>query len=149
MSYTTKEQIMMALFKLLSSSSSYETASRRLQLWGDVGSADKPALFLVEKEENHQRGTDITPAVRTINADVYIYTDAGKDQSITPITVLNNLIDAIDPNAGGVLAPNPLTGTQTLGGLVWDCYIDGKIMKDAGDLDGDGIAIIPLKIVIP
>ena len=25
--------------------------------------------------------------------------------------------------------------------------IDGKIMKDPGDLDGDGIAVIPVKIM--
>ncbi len=32
---------------------------------------------------------------------------------------------------------------KTLGGLVSNCYIGGKIMKDRGDLDGDGIAVIP------
>ena len=35
------------------------------------------------------------------------------------------------------LAPSALTGLQTLGGLVSHCWIEGKLMKDAGDLDGD------------
>jgi len=48
------------------------------------------------------------------------------------------------------LKPSPATlGRQTLGGLVSNCYIDGKIMKDPGDLDGDGIAVIPVKILAP
>jgi hypothetical protein len=25
------------------------------------------------------------------------------------------------------------------------CYIDGKVMKDPGDLDGDSLAIIPIE----
>jgi len=37
--------------------------------------------------------------------------DAGKDQSIAPVK---------------------------MGGLVSHCYIDGKIMKDPGDIGGDG-----------
>jgi hypothetical protein len=40
-----------------------------------------------------------------------------------------------------------VTGRQTLGGLVSHCWIDGKIMKDSGDIDGDGIAVIPVKIL--
>ena len=44
--------------------------------------------------------------------------------------------------------PSPTTpGRQTLGGLVSNCYIGGKIMKDPGDLDGDAIAVIPVKIL--
>lgn len=43
--------------------------------------------------------------------------------------------------------PTSVTRKQTLGGLVPHCWIDGKVMKDPGDLDGDGIAVIPLKIL--
>jgi hypothetical protein len=32
-------------------------------------------------------------------------------------------------------------------GLVSHVWIDGKIMKDPGDIDGDGIAVIPVKIL--
>jgi hypothetical protein len=46
------------------------------------------------------------------------------------------------------LKPGPAAGgRQTLGGLVSHCYIDGKIMKDPGDIDGDGVAVIPVKIL--
>jgi hypothetical protein len=140
-----RESIITALFNLVSNAAPFVTASRRLQLWSGMASTDKPAIFLCERSENYTRASEAVPEAVTINVDIYIYTDAGKDQSLVPITTLNNLIDAVDT----ALAPNYLTGLQTLGGLVSHCWIEGKIMKDAGDLDGDGIAIIPIKILVP
>ena len=69
------------------------------------------------------------PAV-TMNVDLFICIDAGKDQSIAPITILNALVDAGE----AAIAPNPL-GKQTLGGLVSHCWIEGNIMKNPGDID--------------
>lgn len=139
----TREQVFTALFNLVSTSASFATASRRLKLWTDLGSGDKPAIFVAERGDNYVRhGGDAMPAIVTYEADIFIYTDAGKDQGIVPATALNNLLDAVD----AALAPN-WTGRQTLGGLVSHCWIEGKIMKDPGDLDGDGLAIIPVKIL--
>jgi len=36
---------------------------------------------------------------------------------------------------------------QTLGGMVSHCRIDGQVMKDPGDLDGDALLWVPLKIL--
>ncbi len=140
-----RESILSALFTLVSNSASFNTASRRLQLWSSVAATDKPALFLCERGETYARASEAVPESVTLNVDIYIYIDAGKDQSTVPATTLNTLIDAID----SALAPNFLTGLQTLGGLVSHCWIEGKVMKDAGDLDGDGIAVIPVRILVP
>jgi hypothetical protein len=140
-----RENIISALFNLVSTAASFATASRRLKLWSNVSSSEKPALFLVERGDNYVRGSEAVPEAVTMQLEIYIYTEAGKDQSIVPASVLNPLIDAIDT----ALAPNHLTGLQTLGGLVSHCWIEGKIMKDAGDLDGDGVAVIPVKILVP
>ncbi len=139
-----RESIITALFALVSAAAPFATASRRLQLWSSVAAADKPAVFLCERSEIYTHASEAVPATVTLNVDIYIYIDAGKDQSVFPISTLNQLIDAVDL----ALAPNPLTGLQTLGGLASHCWIEGKIMKDAGDLDGDGVAIIPLKILV-
>jgi hypothetical protein len=56
----------------------------------------------------------------------------------------NPLLAVIDAS----LAPSPATpGRQTLGYLVSNFYIDGKVMTDAGDLDGDGVAVILVEIL--
>ena len=102
----------------------------------------KPAIFQYERDDTYTNGKNYLPIVE-MNVDLYIYTAPGMDSGITPISVLNPLIDAVD----AALAPSPVTRRQTLGGLVSHCWIDGKIMKDPGDIDGDGIAVIPVKIL--
>lgn len=145
MAYVTREQILEALFALVSQSSpAFITKSRRLRLWGDVDPADRPALFQFERAgdlyEGAVRGT---PPKRTYQVEIFIYTDArGVD---VPSSILNPLIDAIDI----ALLPSPMTGRQTLGGLVQHVYIDGRIIKEPGDLDNDGLALIPIKILVP
>ncbi len=143
---TTREQAACALFKLLTSSYTYPTTSRRFRTFDDIAQVQKPALYQVEHEEEHVRGKQLIPAIRTLMVDVYLFISTGMDPKAVPITTLNNLIDAIDPVSGGVLTPND-HGRQTLGGLVTDCYIEGKITKVPGDLDGQGVAIIPIKVV--
>jgi hypothetical protein len=137
-----RETIMQALFALVSGSAPFVTASRRLQLWNTLSAAEKPAIFQYERDDNYTNGKNYLPIVE-MNVDLYIYTAPGLDSGITPISIMNPLLDAVD----AALAPSPVTRRQTLGGLVSHVWIDGKIMKDPGDIDGDGVAVIPVKIL--
>lgn len=140
-----REQIMQALFALVSGSASFITASRRLKLWTDVPESEKPAIFQYERDDEYKGADRHLPPTVTMNVDLYVYTAPGMDSGVTPISILNPLLDAID----AALKPGPAAnGRQTLGGLVSHCYIDGKVMKDPGDIDGDGIAVIPIKILV-
>ena len=70
------------------------------------------------------------------------------DTDIAPAVILNNALDALDD----VLKPtgrDALFNRQTLGGLVSHCFVDGTVMKDAGDFDQQGVAVVPLKILLP
>ncbi len=152
MSQATREQVSIALFNLLKTSYSYPVSSRRMVLYDDVASINLPGLFLDEVKEKHSRNSNPTPAVRTLHYMVYIYTKAdpstGSDATNVPATQLNNLLDAIDPVQGGVLkADDALQNRQTLGGLVYDCYIDGDIEKIPGDFDNRGSLIFPIKVI--
>jgi len=140
-----REAIISALFSLASGAAPFATASRRLRLWSSVAPSEKPALFLAERSDTYARGNEAVPEIVTMDLEIYIYIDAGKDESVVPASTLNPLLDAID----AALAPSRLTGLQTLGGLVSHCWIEGKILKDAGDLDGDGVAVIPVRILVP
>lgn len=141
----TREAIFKALFDLVSKSAEFRTKSRRLKLWTDVNPTEKPALFVAQRGESYVRHSEAVPQKVTLKAEIYIYTNAGKDPNVVPATELNNLVDAIDK----ALAPSPATGVQTLGGLVSHCWIEGDVMTDPGDLDGDGLAIIPVRILVP
>ena len=140
-----REAIITALFTRVSAAAEFVTSSRRLKLWSSLSAGEKPAVFLVERSDAYVRGSEAVPEMVTMHAELFIYTDAGQDQSVIPSTILNNLIDAVDD----ALKADALTGKQTLGGLVSHCWIEGRVMKDAGDLDGQGVAVIPIKILVP
>ena len=59
-------------------------------------------------------------------------------------TALNGLLDAVE----AALNPFPLEA-QTLGGLVTHCWIDGSTDYHPGDLDGQAIAVVPVKVLVP
>ena len=139
-----REQIIAALFDLALTAATFNTSGRRLQLWSKVSSF--PALF-VQSTGTHYPPRDVRglPPKRTISAELWVYTDVGKDPNANPEAALNDIVDAIEV----ALAPNVLTGVQTLGGLVSHCWIEGEIEQFPGVLDGIAKAIIPVKILIP
>ncbi len=120
--------------------------SRRIQLWNDVPTANKPAIFLYQDKMTSSRPSDHVPAAMTVDAQIYIYLDAGTDQSITPITALNALFQAV---LGVLSCNNPTQGTFLIPGTQARLRIDGDVYFESGDLTGNGLCLIPLKILIP
>lgn len=144
----TRIQIMDALYDLVvNASPQFRTKSRRVALWGDPEAAKplRPYIAMGVREETFVGGQDGPPAVRTYNVHFYIYTDA--TNVADPSSLLNGLLDAVQEALRAPLFPAP--GRQTLGGLVHNCWINGEIFKDPGDLDNDGMAIVPVKILVP
>ena len=67
---------------------------------------------------------------------------ADDDPYSSPAPALNVLLDAVEV----ALAPD-FTGYQTLGGLVYDCKISGKIETLEGILGGQEVALVPIEIL--
>ncbi|AIV86366.1 hypothetical protein X986_3951 [Burkholderia pseudomallei] len=138
----TREPIYAALFAKLSTIPGLVTTSRRLRHWADVQAVEQPALFQVQKRE-HQQPRKGLPAKVSLQCEIYLYVNTGNDMDVTPATTLNPLMDAIE----AALAPDPLTGFQTLGGTVSHCWIEGEIVTDEGMLGPQGVVIIPVNIL--
>jgi hypothetical protein len=142
-----REPIYEALFALLANAAGFATASRRLRHWSDVAAMEQPALFLAQKSETaeQQRGL---PTKWSCDVDLYLYCHA-PDEVTAPSTVLNPLLDAVEaalaPLGGADIAAN----TQTLGGLAYRAWINGKIETDEGTLGGQSVAIVPIRITVP
>lgn len=137
-----REPIYAALFALVASAASFVTVSRRLRHWSDVGAAEQPALFMIQKSENAEERRPL-PVKWRASVDLYIYAQA-PDELTPPATVLNPLLDAVE----AALAPDPVGHVQTLGGLVSHCWIAGRIQTDEGVLGGQAVAIVPIEILI-
>lgn len=164
--------IMEALLLLLRTScgTTFQTYSRRLVTWEMLaqniqsGGAQikQPALYLFDGVMvpesgvvTYERTMRAVPNKRELERAIVIYAQipggnsaGGIDLTTPGGDVLYPLIEAvenaIDP------APNPY-GAQTLGGLVTHCWLQGKAYTFPGDIDpnGQGMAILPVKLLIP
>ena len=147
MSRVTRNQIMNALKAILSDMSSIATVTRRFSEFNSIsGSAQMPYLMLSKPKEMYPvRAITGLPPKRTFMVDITIYISAGQDQSSVPDEKVCDILDDLD------LALKPPVGQEalTLGGLVDHCYINGEVICVPGDLDGIGLIMVPIEIVIP
>jgi len=143
----SREIAFSALFERLSNTYEWGMASRRIKLWSEVPAQMRPALFQLESGPETYQWTSLATPKRTFEAKLFLYFDA-RDPSQPGSTAINHALDAID----AALAPSGLDiakGRQTLGGKVYDCKIVGVPVRDTGDLDGDGLAVVSVRLVAP
>jgi hypothetical protein len=116
--------------------------SRRVALWGDLPA--QPALCQAEHDEDITQVTGL-PSVTILSASWLIYHEAGKDPKSEPTRESNLILDAVQ----ALFPSGDPDAAQTLGGLVHHCFISGKVFKDPGDLDGQALIIVPIRILVP
>jgi len=136
-----REAIYEALFNLVSAAEGIKTKSRTLKHWSDVPASQQPAAFVVQEDQD-ARKLPGGPMHWTLRASIYLYCHEG-NAKVPAATQLNRCLDSIEK----ILKPD-FTGSNTLGGLVEDCEINGKVETDEGLLGPQSIAIVPIKIVV-
>ena len=145
---STREQAIEALITLVRSAYPWKSPPvRRLRLWSDVAPVDRPACFLFEGGlETYERGAGPDPK-RSLAPKIFIYVDA-HDPRTVGASLINTILDALDV-AFEPTGPDIPLGRLTLGGTAYRCSIEGKPLKDPGDLDGDGLLVVPVQIILP
>ena len=107
----------------------------------------RPACFLHEGgAETYAEAAGAAPKC-SLTLRLFVYADA-HDPGTPGATMLNVIMDALDV----ALAPtgaDAALGRLTLAGTAWRCGIEGKVLKDPGDLDGDALLVVPLTVVLP
>lgn len=139
----TRETIMDALLAKLVTATAFKTTGRRLVHWTQV--AEQPALFLRNVAEQHMSRPTRLPGKVLMDCEAWLYSHAGQNPDTAPSIGINDLIDAVQ----AVLNPSPAEEAQTLGGLVIHCWIEGRLDIYPGDLDGQAIAVVPVKMLVP
>ena len=118
-------------------------SSRRVKTFEDLPA--QPALCQAETDETMSQVTGLQ-ALTTLGASWLIYHQAGKDDDAVPAQTTNAILTAV---RALFVDPDDPDEVQTLGGLVHKCWIDGRIQKFQGDLDGQTLIVVPLKILVP
>lgn len=136
-----REAIYSALFAKVSAIPGLKTKSRILQHWNDVPPSRQPALF---QAQGDQVAAPLTggPTKWTFYVSLYLYCYSSNPKA-PPAPQLNQYLDDIEKALKA-----DYTGYQTLGGLVFDCAIDGKVETDEGLLGSQSVAIVPIKITV-
>lgn len=141
-----REAIYAALFALITPAYAWKNdPARRVKLWIDVPNEQRPAMFQFEgHDEVWDWSNSANPRVY-FEASIFIYTSA--PQPNIGATILNQVLNAVTtrllPTGADVT-----TGRQTLGGLVQWARIQGSVTRVPGDIDGDGMAIVPIRILV-
>lgn len=118
-------------------------ASRRVKTFDDLPA--QPALCQAETDETMTQVTT-QQATTTLGASWLICHQAGKDDSAIPAQTTNEILTAV---RAVFVDPTDPSFAQTLGGLVHKCWIEGRIQKFQGDLDGQTLIVVPIKILVP
>lgn len=121
--------------------------SRRLKLFSDVPPVQRPAVFLHEGGDEAYAWQSGAVPRRKIEVKIFVYIDAKARDTVGAIQ-LNDIMDALD----AALAPkgaDALRGRNTLAGTQYMARITGRPVKVPGDLDGDGLLIVPVEIELP
>lgn len=138
---SSREQAYTALFAKLQAIGVFKICTRRLQHFTQVAPEDHPVLFMEHSGEVVQPVRGL-PARVVLEVNLYVYVRSD-GEAVGP--VLNPVMDAID----AAIAPkNDGDHTQTLGGLVHHCWVEGQTQIFEGDLGDEAIAIIPVKILV-
>jgi hypothetical protein len=148
----TRKQIAAALLAQLTAGGQFTGGTgRRDRRPEQAASPNKPGLYLVKPREEYKYETDDrgVPPRRDLLFLAVIYTDVGTDATAVPADQIDDLLDAIDSAlAPGVNDRIANGGRQTLGGLVYDCRIDGEIEFAPGDDKGKGETAVPIHVVL-
>lgn len=121
--------------------------SRRVRMWDDLPA--KPALCQAEFDESYAPRRTNLPYRRVLGAEWWFFHEDGlNNQTVIPTITDNEIMDAVDRALA--IPPSPSSNQrQTLGGLVHDCYIEGIVQKVAGDIEGQALIVVPIRIEIP
>lgn len=138
------ESILCALLALAATGYAFSTVKRRLELPSKA--RNYPAIYVYSPGEDYPSRTirGLPPKV-VIDAEIWIYADGGKNEENAPETPLNAAVRGVKT----VLEPSVMADVQTLGldDYVSHCWIEGRLVKFPGVIDGIAKAIIPVKIL--
>ena len=135
----------MSFTTAINGASTWVTTNNVLTLWGDVPANAQPAAFLVtHRESDEYRNLGLVRRRLELGVWCYSRSDASAGQ-----TDLDIMLAACEAQFGLAAADHNSRNSLTLGGLVYFCRLEGKVMKDPGDIDKQAMMIVPLVVEIP
>jgi hypothetical protein len=128
------------------------TATRRLKLWGNIDPSNQPACFLVQHREQYERRGSGLPPRRYLDLGAWCYAPSG-DESVVGDDLLDTMTGAIEtallPPIGTYRNEQTLDGLLDPSGWVRIDAGNGLFIRDPGDIDGQALLVLPIKVLLP
>lgn len=140
------------------SGSFFKTTTRKLIAPQDYPPEMKPALVLWDPEEDWEKPDTGVPPIAILTFEAFIYITSqiyalGSGVGGSPaMSILNPIVDGLQQKITPPLSfPKQQIGVDPATGLPLceDCYFQGRIEKRPGDMDGLGVAVVPIKVRVP
>ncbi len=147
----SRKSIAAALLAQLTAGGQFIKSGRRDRAPEQAASPNAPGLYLVKPREEYryESGDRGVPPVRDLYFLAVIYTDVGANAAAVPADLIDDLLDAVDQALSPAVADQITNGgRQTLGGLVYDCRIEGEVECAPGDNQGKGQTTVPIRVVL-
>lgn len=126
----------------------FVSKGRRIVMFDKVPAAQQPWCGQAEYGEQSAQTSNL-PYRNILEAHWLIYQCEAKNPK-AEATIENNLIvDAVKKALAPIPADPGWPKRNTLMGLAHHCFVDGRIFKDPGDIDGQGLILIPIRILVP
>jgi len=131
------------------STHTFKTKTRRIVMFDQVPSEQQAWCGQAEYGEQEEQTSGL-PYKTVLEAHWLVYQCIAKDPK-AEATIENNLIIAGVKKALAAIPSDVgfFEKRNTLGNLVHKCFINGRIFKDPGDIDGQGLILIPIRILVP
>lgn len=123
------------------------TPSRRLKLWNAVDPSLQPALFMVQHRESYLQYGAARLTRRYLDIGLWCYARTDSDTIVG-----DDILDIFEFALETSLQPDRPEGELTLGGLAYWCRItreDGLYIRDPGDIDGQALLVLPVRVLLP
>ena len=132
--------------------STWTFSSQRLKLWGNIDPSQQPAFFLVQHREQYERRGSGLPPRRYLDLGAWCYAPSGAE-SIIGDELLDTMTGAIEtalaPPAGTYRNEQTLNGLLDPNGWVRIDAGNGLFIRDPGDIDGQALLVLPIKVLLP
>lgn len=152
-----RREIKQALFDLATNSyfpfpingfSTWQMTGRRLKLFKDLDPSNQPAMFMIQHKEGYLSSGVGRLTRRYLDMGFWCYAPTGDDS-----VVGDDYLDSMEYALEQILVPDdPIRNELTLGNLVYWVRIvreDGLFIRDPGDIDGQALLVLPVRVLIP
>lgn len=128
--------------------STWVSVSRKLKMFNDLDPSIQPCCFVVQHGETYESKYEGVPPRRIMEIGLWCFAYPGSE--VDGDDYLDSMEEGIE-NAFATI-DDVMRNELTLGGLVYSAKIERRgnlFIRDPGDIDGQALLILPVRILLP